>query len=115
MAFIVTMDMFRDAPNFWERVADLCNTYQSTEIYIDRKNLLDCEKEFLEEQFKKRCDNCPLVELGSAADCRKIWGDNLFCPKRATWRSYDDWKRERSCIIRKLGNLNKGENNEPAK
>lgn len=84
----VSIDMFLDAPNFGERVEELISAFKTTNIYIDRKNLLDCEKEFLDEELKKRCDNCPFWKRGLIDDsCRQHYGNVLFCFKRATWRN----------------------------
>lgn len=84
----VSIDMFLDAPNFGKRVAELISAFKTTNIYIDRKNLLDCEREFLDEQMKIRCDNCPYSKRGWTDDgCREIYSHRICCPKLVRWRS----------------------------
>lgn len=84
----ISIDMLLDAPDFLRRVEEIANRFQTTDIFIMRKNLLDCEKEFLDEELKKRCDNCPFWKRGLIDDsCRQHYGNDLFCFKRATWRN----------------------------
>lgn len=84
----ISIDMLLDAPNFWRRVQEIVDRFQTIDIFIMEENLSDCEREFLDEQMKIRCDNCPYTKRGWTDDgCRERYSHRICCPKIVRWRS----------------------------